>query len=286
MKRLLVILAIAALTIGGYTYYRYQETLKAHIASGQPGEQEPEDEVQEIGVVSSLEGISVPGSGTHLLTKPDKSTVLLVGLGTNLDNYLQQSVEVAGRLTKTQSGKLLIQVLRASPVLDTSDTGASKDDQKWESFLDSNLGITFQQRHGWETKKTGSSVTFTIPVSPVLPMDGSAVADGGSIVITRAPNTKGTSLATYASKDGLVPTQNVVGVRKLIGYKTTSPGSTTFYVAREKDVFTFTYTKGSSDAANSIPENDFFTLVNSFDFTVVGSGVAPAKKPAVPSPKK
>ncbi len=286
MKRFAIIIAIFALAIGGYAYYQYQQTLVALVAASQPGEQEPEDEVQEIGVVSSLAGISVPGSGTHLLTKPDKSTVLLVGLGTNLDNYLLQSVEVAGRLTKTASGKLLIQVLRASPLLDTSDPGASKDDQKWEAFLDSNFGITFQQRHGWEVEKTSSSITFRMPASPVptTPADGDTLCDspicppsvapiGSTITITRIPNLKGVPLADYAAKGGSVPTRNVVGVRKLIGYKTTATtgGTTTFYVSREKDIFTLAYAKGSPGATGDIPENDFFTLIHSFDFTVVGS---------------
>ena len=270
MKRYLPAVIIFFLILSGYYL------VKTHSVQGPDSAQAEENdhpkEATATGVVSSLGSVSVPGSGTHLLTKSDRTTILLTGLGANLDDYLGATVEVDGRLSQTPSGKELIQVLHVTPIK-AVDMGATGDDPaKWEAYLETaNLGVTFRRRHGWELAETKTLLTFTIA--------GAQPEDKGDVItIERVANPKNDPLQNFTG-DPKTSTKNLIGPHKLVGYKRVDSGTVTFVVAREQFVFVLKYAPGTVRGVDQ-SANDFFTLISSFDFVPLGAAKAalPAKK--------
>lgn len=272
MKRFLPVFVLFLVLFSGYVFYTQRGNLSTSTPNPAQEEEEIKD-VREVGIISSLGNITVPGSGTHLLTKIDKTTILLTGLGANLDEYLQKNVEIEGRLSQSPSGKQLIQVLRVTPIETTSTTTIDpKEAQKWETFKDESFGMTFQQRHGWDIAKTTNTVTFTIPSlsalscgdQPICPAVPSSI-----IKIERVLNSDNASLSSFTG-DAKTSTKNLIGPHKLVGYKRTQAdkGIITFVVAREKYVFVLTYTPGNFKTYDP-STNDFFSLIASFDFIPV-----------------
>lgn len=272
MKRFLPVFILFLVLFSGYVFYTQRGSFS--MSTQNPAQEEEEiKDVREVGTISSLGSIVVPGSGTHLLTKSDKTTILLTGLGANLDEYLQKNVEIEGRLSQSPSGKQLIQVLRVTPIEATSTvTIDPKEAQKWETFKDESFGMTFQQRHGWDIAKTTNTVTFTIPSSSALSCGDQPICPAipsSTIKIERILNSNDASLASFTG-DEKTSTKNLIGPHKLVGYKRTQAdkGVITFVVAREKYVFVLTYTPGNFTTYDP-STNDFFSLIASFDFIPV-----------------
>ncbi len=264
MKRYLPAIIIFFLILSGY--YLVQTHSVQGPDSAQAEENDHPKEATATGVISSLGSVSVPGSGTHLLTKPDHTTILLTGLGANLDNYLGATVEVDGRLSQTASGKELIQVLHVTP-LKTVDTGvAGEDPTKWDVFQETvNFGVTFKRRHGWTLAETKTLLTFAIA--------GEHLEDkSDTITLERVANLKNDPLQNFTG-DPKTSTKNLIGPHKLVGYKRVDNGVVTFVVAREQFVFILRYTPGLVRGVDP-SANDFFTLISSFDFVPLSAAKA------------
>lgn len=264
MKRFIPIIVLFLIVAGGYMYLQQKKTLS--VSESAVGEQDHIKEVKEIGLISSLGNISVPGSGTHLLTRTDKTTVLLTGLGANLDEYLDKNVEVDGRLTQTQSGKELIQVLsiRLSEVT-PSPTDSADNVTTWEDFKDVGLGISLRRRHNWKLSQGKDFISFAISI-PSLSCSGDTCPPDDHIRIEKKSNIQGASLASFTGNEKLA-TKNIVGLHSLVGYKATDPIShvVTLAVAKDTSVFILTCTPGSEKTVDALT-NDFFSLIHSFDF--------------------
>ena len=264
MKRFIPFVVIFLLALAVYVYFEGgKKTVNTQDLQIEEGNHVKESRA--MGVISSLGGIAVPGSGTHLLMTPDGKTILLVGLGANLDDFLSRSVEVEGRLTQTESGKELIQVLRVK-LIDPLPDDAAAVSTSWEKFEDSDLGVMFSRRAHWDYTNSASKITFTLPAG--------AEGEAQSIIrIEKISNEKYLPLAGFTG-DAKTSTKHLIGPRKLVGYRRVDPkdGVTRFVVAREKFVFVLSYTPGVVKSGDPLV-NDFYTLVSSFEFVPV------AKKP-------
>lgn len=284
MKKFLPIVVVFLLVIGGYAYF--QPRLAAQGSeTGNTEEDDHPKEVTETGTISSLGGISVPGSGTHLLTKIDKSTILLTGLGTNLDDYLQKVVEVSGLPSQTVSGKQLVQVLHVSIARDGQVPVdiQDKDAMKWEAYANPIFGISLQKKHFWKVVETNMSVDFTItpaaaPCKDTVKDVSCAEMKDNLIHIERIANDANAKLQTFTGNEKMA-TKNLIGPHKLVGYKYTEyvKGMITFVVARENNVYLIRYTPGTVRSFDP-SGNDFFTLISTFDFVPFATPPAPAAK--------
>lgn len=274
MKRYIPAIIIFSLILSGYYL------IKTNTVQGPQAAQAEEDdhpkEATETGMITSLGNIIVSGSGTHILTKSDRTTILLTGLGANLDNYVGTIVEVEGRLSRTASGKELIQVLHVNSVKASEELkNTDVDAMKWEAFEETvNLGVSLRRRHGWKLAETKTSLTFTIIAEKTGDKDD-------TIQIERVPNTKNEPLQNFTG-DPKASTKNLIGPHKLIGYKRIDKGVITFAIAREKSVFVIKYTPGAVRGIDP-SANDFYTMMSSFDFVPVGT---PAKTASAPLPAK
>ncbi len=267
MKRFIPFVVIFLLAIGVYAYFEGGKKSDLVVDGHGSEREEPIRESQVLGMITSLGSIAVPGSGTHLLTRPDLTTVLLAGLGANLDEYLEKMVEVEGRLTQTPSGKDLIQVLRVRLAEDQTmgDTVAVSD--AWEDFEEKTLGLKFRRRGNWEVAQTPILVTFTLPTD--CKEMSCSKEKAGVISIEKIANDKNQALNTFTG-DAKISTKNLIGPRKLLGYRHVDlkTGAIIFVVAREKSVFKLMYTPGIIKAVDE-GANDFYSMISSFEFAPV-----------------
>lgn len=267
MKRtfpfLLFFLVVVAAT---YVLYGSKITIRFNNAPGQAAEDDDIRETAAAGKLQSLGTVAIPGSGTHILVQKDKTTILLSGLGVNLDTYVGKQVEIEGRPTKTASGKDLIQVLRlrelSAEEIAAVETVVSKT---WIPFEDSGLGVKFSKRDFWVLLSGKDTITLTIPADLSACVSACDLIKDDTITMDRVDNTKGATLVSFAGDEKLA-SHNLIGPKSLNGYKFTSPdGKITAVVAREKSVYRFVYTPGSVKSADA-SANDFHSLLNSFEF--------------------
>lgn len=268
MKRYIPAIIIFLVIFSGY-YLVTTSTVQGPNAAHAEENDHPKEAI-ETGIITSLGSISVPGSGTHLLTKSDRTTVLLTGLGANLDEYVGTRVEVEGRLTQTPSGKALIQVLHVNSAKVSADTVDPQEDMDaWETFKEAtHLGVSLQRRRGWKLEQTPTSLLFTL---------SSQAADGktDTIRIERVPNAKNEPLQNFTGAPK-TSSKNLIGPRKLSGYRRVENGVITFVIAREKSVFLLKYTPGAVRGIDS-SANDFYSMISSFDFIPLEAPVAGKK---------
>lgn len=273
MKRFLPLAVLFFMLLAGYTYFA-NSTGPTGARADAAEDQGHSREVTETGVITSLGNIFVTGSGTHLFTKSDRSTILLVGLGANLDNYLEKPVTIEGLLTETPSGKKLIQVLhvsssRYSQPLDTDSSSIRRTE--WTKYEHSDFGVTFQRRDFWLLTESASKLIFAITSEEKSDCHDEACTQlrDDLITVERILNTKNAKLQTFTGNEKM-SSKNLIGPHKLIGYRYVdrSKGMITFVVSREKFVFVIRYTPGVVKPFD-LSANDFYTLMSTFDFVPI-----------------
>lgn len=268
MKRIFPFILFFLVVVGAtYVIYGSKITISFNNAPGQASEDDEHvRETAAAGKVQSLGTVAIPGSGTHILVQKDKKTILLSGLGVNLDAYIGKQVEIEGRPTTTASGKDLIQVLRLREL--TAEEVAAVEpviSKAWIPFEDSTLGVKFLKRDFWKALSEKDTITLTIPADLSVCGIACDTIKDDTITLERLDNTKGATLVSFAG-DAKLASHNVIGTKSLSGYKFTAPdGKITAVVAREKFVFRLVYTPGSVKSADGVA-NDFHSLLNSFEF--------------------
>lgn len=267
MKSLFIVLLIILFGTGAYFVYSYRS-----VTIAQKNSQE-EQEIREVtadGKLRSLGSTYVPESGSHILVHDDGTTVLLSGLGADLEPYIGQDVTVEGRLTTTPSGKELIQVLRVSERVIPESAEQSMTSKELVMYEHSSLGLKFLRRDFWTMLETKSGVLFTISAQkiPCDPDSGVPCREpkDDSITLEKLTNTTSASLASFTGNEKMA-TKNLIGPDKVIGYKyyDSLTGKIVFVVQRSKEVFRFTYSPGVYRPVDS-SANDFHALQNSFQF--------------------
>lgn len=252
---------------------------KAHFF-GKSSQQQEDDHILEVsyrGTVKSLGTFAVVNAGTHFLEQDNGQTLLLVGLGVNLDNYLGKKTEVHGRIGSTPSGKELLQVLSAeeisvSDIQNSSDTTTvSMDDTSWSAFSNSGFGVSFQKRNHWIFDINEGKIAFTLPALSVQPctVEPCPVSKDDYISISRSKNESRVSLETFL-KDKKNRIKNKVGADSMNAYKIDSPdGRVEIYVARDNLVYVLAY-QPSEKRFGDPHQNDFFELLRTFRFVPFG----------------
>lgn len=233
---------------------------------------EPVQEKTYSGTLKSLGSFSVPDSGSHFLELDDRSTLLLIGLGVDLNRYIGMKVEVHGRLTSTPSGKELLQVLNASVVPPESSTimRAELTSYAWSLLQSGDLGISFQRRDAWEITIDDDSIRLRLlaPKSDLI-SESEDKFNEDVIVIEKLSNPKQLLLESYP--DVVLYKRpysvNKIGPDALTGYQfSNDDGSVDLFIARGEDsVYRLQYIPSEKRSGDQ-HRNDFYEFLSTFRF--------------------
>lgn len=272
MKRIFYLVGFFILVVGlSYITQQFLMGRQFALTTAPAGSDEIQDAIAS-GKLTSLGSVAVPGSGSHILLKKDGTSVLLNGLGTNLEPYNGKMVEVEGRPSKTASGKDLIQVLRVRELTPEETAAAQSVSKVWSTYEDSVLGMKFLKRDSWNLSNTAGITTITIPAEqPICTAPPCVPVKDDTITIEKLNNAKDAPLASFVG-DAKLTSHNLIGPKKLNGYElqNSATGVIVVGVAREKSVFRLTYTPGVFRAADA-SANDFHSLLNSFEFLSIST---------------
>lgn len=230
---------------------------------------EPVQEKTYSGTLKSLGSFSVPDSGSHFLELNDRSTLLLTGLGVDLNRYIGMKVKVHGRLTSTPSGKELLQVLSVSEIPTQSVTSTTVEPTSflWSVFQSGEPGVSFQKRDAWGIDMNDDSIKLRLlwPKSDLKP--DSQKED--FIVIQKLPNPKKFPLDSYPDVISYKRPYSVnkIGPDSLTGYQfSNDDGSVNLFIARGEDfVYRFQYIPFEKRSGDQ-HRNDFYELLSTFRF--------------------
>ncbi|MBU1446469.1 hypothetical protein KKD70_04380, partial [Patescibacteria group bacterium] len=252
-----------------------------------------ENVVQEkhIGILRSLGGMSV-GDSTHLLEENDGTTIRLrsQNIDLNSDKYLTQKVEVRGVITKTDDGKLLMEVKSIDLSENTNEEDSTTGGVEIE-YINAELGFKLKYLDNWEVEDDGGKAIFKSPeiktaVDPDMAVDETDVtsepddvsttdyADATKDIVTiqKLQNPDKQPLDEFlelpSDPNELITlgyTETLIGIDRLEGFKKQSSDSQKIdiYITRDKYVYYIQF-KGANTEKTIDNRNVFLGMTASF----------------------
>lgn len=279
MKRLVFVSFLVFAVLLGFYLSRERLSFLGDHGPGKIFSQESLVETSTKGVIKSFGTFAAAESGTHFLEQENGETLLLIGLGTDLDQYVGKKVEVRGYMGSTPSGKELLQVLSVDRAEDENKNGPSEEkifsseDTSWLAFSNEKFGVSFQRRNHWNMSTDDEKIQFTLPPLPPPPcsVDPCVVPKEDFITMKPLKNEKRSSLSFFLANKEIQPASSKIGVDSLnaLSYYY-DHGLVEIYVARDQYVYLLSYLPSEKRSGDS-HKNDFFQLVSTFRFVPFGS---------------